>query len=1076
MKRMLWLFLLVAWMPCLAQQVQITGVVTDAADGTPLPGVGVVVKGGQNGTATDAEGRYSLSGVPSDAVLVFSFVGYKTLEESLNGRSSLDAALQQDMQALEEVVVVGYGTQKKINVTGAVDQISGEELVKRPLANVFQGLQGVSPGLNITYSGGQPGTTPNINVRGFTSINGGSPLIVIDGIASATDDLLRLNPSDIASISVLRDAASAAIYGARAAYGVVLVTTKAGNISGKQTVSYNNYFSLSRRTVMPEPVTDPYIFSRVLELSTNNTPWDYVNYSDEHYSWARARSDDPSIEEVRPDPEDPSRWAYMGNNNWNDYFFNESSFSQYHSLAFSGSAQAGKAPIGYYLSADYTYENGLNKLTPDDWTRYSLRARLNFSPLSWLKLDNNLNIYQPERDAPTYSVTDVYYLRPIDVAKNPDGSWANTGAGRLAAQLTDGGRNVSTRFGFQDVIRAEATFLEGELKITANASFKRELWKYHTDSKKYSIGFGPDDIREEGGSGWVRESNGNVNHDVYDLYANYNKNFGDHGLQLLAGYNQESYEWSLVRATRNGIISSSVPFIALTSGEATIEVPRGFGGDARYGIRSYFGRIHYTYKGRYILEGNGRYDGSSRFPASNRWGFFPSVSAAWIASEEPLLKDAGNTLTTLKFRASLGELGNQDVDYFGYLQTLPLNLSGYLIDGSRQTVITGAPSLNVDPDNYTWEKVVTMNVGADIGFFKDRLQASFDYYVRDTKGMLTQGVELPAVLGTSPPRQNSADLSTRGWELMLQYMDTYQLASKPFFLSAKMILSDSRSEITRFKNDQLLLGNYREGQEIGEIWGLTNNGLFRNEEEIAALDESSLIPWGALDIVPGWPKYKDLNGDGKIEAGISETDPKDLSIIGNTSPRYRIGFNLDMSWNNIDLSVFLQGIGKIDFYPQHYLYWGPYQQPYANVYPWNLDFYRSEGDSPQERSGHSQAYLDAGLADANLDPAFPVMQSWLADNNYRDGNGNKVGLDLPQSGYLQDASYLRVKNITLGYTLPQSLTNKWKMGRVRVFVSGENIFEFSAIKKYLDPESITDGFGWAYPYHRKYAIGLNVDL
>ncbi|HYH56213.1 MAG TPA: SusC/RagA family protein, partial [Anseongella sp.] len=316
----------------------------------------------------------------------------------------------------------------------------------------------------------------------------------------------------------------------------------------------------------------------------------------------------------------------MGDNNWNDYFFNESSFSQYHSISFSGTAQAGKSPVGYYLSADYTNENGLNKLTKDDWTRYSLRARLNFSPVSWLKLDNNLNIYQPQRDAPTYSITDVYYLRPIDVAKNPDGSWANTGAGRLAAQLTDGGRNLNTRFGFQDVIRGVATFLDGDLELTANASFKRELWKYHTDSRKYSIGYGPEDIREEGGAGWVRESNGNVNHDVYDLYANYRKTLGDHALSVLAGYNQESYEWSLVRATRNGIISSSVPYIALTNGEATIEVPRGFDGDARYGIRSYFGRINYTFKGRYILEGNGRYDGSSRFPPTSRWGFFPSVS------------------------------------------------------------------------------------------------------------------------------------------------------------------------------------------------------------------------------------------------------------------------------------------------------------------------------------------------------------------------------------------------------------------------------------------------------------------
>lgn len=1058
----------------------VKGVVTDLANGNTLPGVSVLVKGTQNGTSTDPEGAYVLDNVPDDGVLVFSFIGYRGVEIPVSSRSAINVELEQDAQAMEEVIVVGYGTQKKINVTGAVDQISGEQLANRPLANVFQSLQGVSPGLNITYSGGRPGTTPNINVRGYTSINGGTPLIIIDGIASATDDLLRLNPADIASISVLRDAASAAIYGARAAFGVVLVTTKDG-ASGKSGVSYRNYFTLSRRTVMPDPVTDPYIYSRVLETATDNTPWDYVNYSDQHYGWARERSDDPSVEDVRLDPNDPSQWAYMGSNNWNDYFFNRSSFSQNHSVAFNGTTQAGNLPLGYYLSADYTLENGLNKLAKDDWTRYSLRAKLNFSPLRWLKLDNNLNIYQLKRDGPTTNITDVYYLQPTDVAVNPDGTWANTSAGRLAAELVDGGRNQQTRFGFQNIIRGVAEVLDGDLQITGNASFKREMWKYHTDSKRYSIGYGPEDIREEGGVGSVSESNGTVDHNVYDLYASYNKTLGDHNLQLMAGYNQESYEWSLVEASRSGLISSSLPYIGLTSGDATIDVPRGIsdsnpGGDARYAIRSYFGRIHYAFKERYILEGNGRYDGSSRFPSSNRWGFFPSVSASWVTSEEPFMEGLSGVLSTLKLRASYGDLGNQNVGYYGYLQTLPFGMSAYLIDDSRKAVITSSPSLDVDPRYYTWEKVTTANAGADIGLFRDKLFASVDVYKRNTTGMLTRGQELPAVLGTAPPQQNAADLSTRGWELSLNYRDSYTLAGKPFSFGAKLILSDSKTRITRFKNDQLLFSSYREGQLIGEIWGLTNDGVFRNEEEIAALDERELIPWGALDIVPGWPKYKDLDGNGKIGQGSSQNAPGDLSIIGNSEPRYRFGFNLDMSWNNIDFSVFLQGVGKMDFYPQHYLFWGPYQQPYANIYPWNLDFYRAESDSEEIRGRHSQSYIDAGLADANTDASFPVLQSWLADNNYRDGNGNQVGLDKPQTKYLQNAAYLRVKNMTIGYTLPAELSSRLKISRLRLYISGENIFEFSAIKKYLDPESITDGYGWAYPYHRKYAFGLQVDL
>ncbi|HVI45559.1 MAG TPA: TonB-dependent receptor [Chitinophaga sp.] len=1051
-----------------SKDVTVKGTVINPA-GEALPGVTVRLKNTAIGVTSDVKGGFELK-VPENAVLVLTYVGFDQQEVSLNGRDHITVTMEPSRNSMEEVIVVGYGTQKKINVTGAIDQISGKQLAERPIANITQGLQGLSAGLNITFKGGAPGQVPKINIRGFTSINDNTnaPLILIDGITAAADDLLRLNPADVASISVLRDAASAAIYGARAAFGVLLITTKSGVPGGRQSVSYSNYFAKSKRTVLPEPVTDPYIYSRVLETATDNTPWDYVNYSDEYYKWAKERSENPSLPDTRLDPSDPSKWAYMGSNNWNDYFFSKSNFSQYHSISLSGSAEtAKKMPISYLLSADYTNENGLNRLTKDTWDRYGLRNKVNIKPLSWLQVDNNLNIYQLKADAPTNNITDVYYLQPTQVAVNPDGTWANTGAGRLAAKLVDGGRNIQTRFGFQDVIRGVASFLDNDLQITGDASFKRELWKYHTDSKKYKIGYGPKDIREEGGTGSVTENNGTVSHDVFDLYANYHKTLGhDHKVSLLAGFNQESYEWSLVNVARKGIISSSLPYIALTNGDATAGATY-----QSYAIRSFFGRINYTFKDRYIIEGNGRYDGSSRFPSTNRWGFFPSVSAAWIASEESFMKGLSHQLSTLKFRASYGSLGNQNVDYFGYLQAIKTPASGYLIGGNaNQTIAAGAPALSVDPSSYTWEKVVTSNIGTDIGLFDNHLMATFDYYVRNTKGMLTKGVELPAVLGTTPPQQNAADLSTRGWELTVAYRNTVNVSNDPLSFGIKVLLSDDKTSITRFRNDQQLLSSYREGQTLGEIWGLTNDGMFQNKDEIKALDESAIIPWGALSIIPGWPKYKDLNGDGKIERGSTAKDPKDLSVIGNSNPRYRFGVNLDASWKGFDVSMFLQGVIKMDFYPHHYLFWGPYQQPYANIYPWNLDFYRGKADDAALRAQHSKSYIDAGLADANPNSYFPVLQSWLADNNYG------AGLDIPQSRYLLNAAYLRIKNITIGYTLPQSLTKRYRIARLRVFVSGENVFEFSAIKKYLDPESITDGYGWAYPYQRKYAVGLNLDL
>ncbi|WP_161596801.1 TonB-dependent receptor [Chitinophaga vietnamensis] len=1051
-----------------SKDVLVKGTVINSA-GEPLPGVTVRLKNTAIGVTTDVKGGFELK-VPENAVLVLSYVGFDPQEVSLNGRDHVTITMEASRNSMEEVIVVGYGTQKKINVTGAIDQINGKQLAERPIANIMQGLQGLSAGLNITYKGGAPGQTPKINVRGFTSINNdasNAPLILIDGIAGSTDDLIRLNPSDIATISVLRDAASAAIYGARAAFGVLLITTKQGVPGGRQTVSYSNYFARSKRTVLPEPVTDPYIYSRVLETSTNNTPWTYVNYSDEYFKWAKERSDNPSLPDTRIDPSDPTKWAYMGSNNWNDYFFSKSNFSQYHSISLNGSAEtAKKMPISYLLSADFTDENGLNKLSKDKWDRYGLRNKLNIRPLKWLQIDNNLSIYQTKADAPSNNITDVYYLQPTQVAVNPDGTWANTGAGRLAAKLVDGGRSTLTRFGLQDVIRGVASFLNNDLQVTADASFKRELWKSHADYRKYRIGYGPNDVREEGGTGSVTENNTMVTQDVYDLFATYNKTLAhDHRIQVLAGYNQESYESSVVNASKAGLISSSLPYISVTNGAPTVS-----GTYQSYALRGLFGRINYTYKDRYIIEGNGRYDGSSRFLPTGRWGFFPSVSAAWIASEEHFLKSL-RALSTLKFRASYGSLGNQNVANFRHIQTIPTATSGYLIGGAAgSTVASGAPLLNVDPNSYTWEKVITTNVGTDIGLFDNHVLATFDYYVRNTKGMLTGGVELPGVLGTSPAPQNAADLSTRGWELTVAYRNSVNVAKDQLSYGIKVFLSDDKTRITRFKNDQQLLGNYREGQTIGEIWGLTNDGMFRNKDEIKALDESAIIPWGALQIVPGWPKYKDLNGDGKIEQGTTAKDPKDLSIIGNSSPRYRFGVNLDASWKGFDVSVFLQGIAKMDFYPHHYLFWGPYQQPYANIYPWNLDFYRATADDPAMRAQHSKSYIAAGLADANTNSYFPVLQSWLADNNYG------AGLDIPQTKYLLNAAYLRVKNVTIGYTLPQSFTKRYRIARLRVFVSGENIFEFSAIKKYLDPESITDGYGWEYPYQRKYAVGLNLDL
>ena len=1060
-------FLMLISAASFAQGVTVKGVVSDAKTKETLPTVNITVKGTNLHVATNGNGAYAINDLKASAILIFSYIGYKQQEIALNGQTKIDVALMPDYANLDEVMVVGFGTKKKINIAGAIDQISGKQLESRPVTNVLQGLQGLSPGLNITYAGGAPGTLPNINIRGYTSINGGSPLIVIDGIpATSTDDMLRLTPSDITSFTILRDAASAAIYGARAAFGVILITTKQG-VAGHNVISYNTFLSWAKPTLLPKPVTDPYIFSRVLENATDNTPWDYVNYSDEYYRWAKERSDDPSIADTRLDPKDPTKWAYMGSNDWYKYFFNDASLSKSHTLTFSGGATVNNKPLTYYLSADYAKDNGLNKLTADYWDRYGLRSKVGFSPISWLKVDNNLNIYETKRALPNSNITDLYYLMPTDVAKNPDGTWANTSAGRLAARLVDGGNSLQNMFGFQNITSATALFLNGDLQVNGDASFKRELWKSHADAKKYKIGYGPNDIREEGGTGSVSESNGYLYNNAFNLYTTYKKTIGDHFFSAMVGFNSEDYNYSTVNASKQVLISSSTPYLSLTSGAATAS-----GGYSAYATNSAFSRLNYTYKNRYILEATGRYDGSSRFPVERRWGFFPSASAAWIASAEDFFKPLAPAVNTFKLRASYGDLGNQNVGDFGYIQSLATGTSGYLIGGAGQNqIINGAPGLNVDPQTYTWERVSTLNMGTDIGLLNDKLSFTFDYYIRDTKGMLTAGQELPGVLGTGVPRQNAADLRTKGWELSVSYRDKFIVADKPFNFETKIFLADSKSKITKFKNDQNLFSSYRVGQDIGEIWGLENNGVFRNKAEIAALDESAIIPWGALSIVEGWPKYVDQDGNKKIERGLSANDPKDLKIIGNSADRYTIGANINMDWNGFDLSIFLQGVLKRDFYPHHYLFWGPYQQPYANVYPWNLDYYRGAADSPEQRAKHSASYLAAGLADANTDSQYPVLQSWLADANYG------AGLDIPQTKYLLNGAYLRIKNISVGYTFPAKWTKKLSISRLRLFVTGDNLYEFSAIKKYIDPEAVNQGpTAWAYPYQRRYAFGLNLDF
>ena len=611
-------------------------------------------------------------------------------------------------------------------------------------------------------------------------------------------------------------------------------------------------------------------------------------------------------------------------------------------------------------------------------------------------------------------------------------------------------------------------------------TIKRGTSNYNSYETKYKIGYGPEDIREEGNNNAYR-SGTFTNYSVFNIYGTFEKIFGRHQVTTIVGFNQEynRSEWFMAR--RDKVVSSSLPTIQLATGDSYVGESI-----ADWAIRGLFFRANYIFNEKYILEFNGRYDGSSKFPSSKRFGFFPSTSAAWRVDKESFIDPLKNVVSILKLRISYGSLGNQYVNEYGYIPSMTSTTGYYIIGNSLPQIVTSPQLVS---SNYTWEKVVSSNFGLDLGLFNNSLTATFDIYQRNTKGMLTQGKDLPDVLGAAEPKENAADLKTKGWELSLTFKKNLMLTGKELMFNTRFIISDSRSWITSFDNPNENLIQYYKGQELGEIWGLKSDGFFQNNEEIAQLDESSIVPWGALSIVPGWPKYKDLDNNDKIEKGLTVKDPKDLSVIGNISPRFRYGLNLDFIWSGFDFRIFFQGIAKRDYYPEDYLYWGFYQQPYSGGYKHLFDFYRAVDDNETQRAKHSQAYIDAGLADQNLDAKYPILQAWLADRNLGERIDEAQGLALPQTGYMLNGAYLRLKNLTIGYSLPSSLTKKIKINNIRIFVSGENITEWSEVANYFDPEQITEsrvkidprvsagravGSGFSYPFSRQYSFGLNV--
>lgn len=1018
------------------------GVVTDTTGETVI-GASVVVKGTTNGTITGLDGDFSLSGVTKGSILVVSFVGYQNTEVKWNGQP-LTIVLKEDTKVLDEVVVVGYGTQKKANLSGAVAAVDGKVLQGRPITNIGQGLQGVVPNLNITMNnGGAPGATSSFNIRGNTSLNGGSPLVLVDNVQM---DANLVNPDDIESISVLKDAASASIYGARAAYGVILITTKKGKKSDKPTVSlsatgywqspaltFHNVNSMQYLTMMDEAYQNDggsghYFKSQVYQYAE-----DYFN----------GKYDSPVFFDTAYDT---YKYGYCGNTDWWDELY-KTSFSQIYTANISG----GNDRTTYYASVSMNDQGGILKAGDDKYNKYNANVNISSNITKWLNVSAKIAHTYTDELHPTggttamnstaYSGLSSYSgmmkgdLSPLMPVKHPDGHYAGQGSYTNPVAIMEQGGNAQ--------YKQNDLWMTGAVKITPikglviNADY---TWNFYGKSSNqhvqnfydYTAVPGTENYYPWTNPSSVTVTNNDDYYNAFNAFAEYTFSLKEkHNFKVMVGYNQENKHKKYHYAGRKNLIDSSNPSLNLAYGDMAMN-----GSETHWSVNGFFARINYDYKGKYLLELNGRYDGSSKFPHGDRYAFFPSASVAWRVSEEKFWEPIRGWFDNFKLRASYGSLGNQALDEsrygnFPYLATYGINTKyGALLNGTRPVAVSVPGLVSA---SFTWETVNQIDFGFDASFFGGRLNTSFDWYRRNTKDMLTAGQALPAVLGTSVPQENAADMKTVGWEVSLEWNDRL---SNGFGYHIKGVLSDYQASITKFSNPTKLLGTHYVGEKLNEIWGYVSNGLFQSDEDAKAADQSYLSggSWGAGDV-----KYEDLNNDGKIDIGKNTLDDSgDRKIIGNSTPRYSYGITAGFDYKGFDFEMFWQGIGKRDYWLGGSQFWG-FTDEWCTPLTSSLDYWTED----------------------NRDAYFPRLHHYGVN-----GGNHQVS-----TRYLQNAAYLRLKNVVLGYTIPRSITEKVKISRLRVFVQGENLLTFTPLIDSYDPETLNN---MTYPINKKISVGLNL--
>lgn len=1054
----------------------VSGVVKDPA-GTPIVGVTVTIPGTTKGTTTGADGEYAISVAP-DQSLAFSYLGYKPQTIQVNRRTKIDVTLSEDNTSLDEVVVIGYGVQKRRDIVGAVETLSTKGLEERlgTSMSISRALQGAIPGLTLTFSDGKPTRGASVHIRGVTNSigSGGSALVLVDGVET---DMSTVNPDDIESITVLKDASSTAVYGSRGTFGVILMTTKQAQ-KGTAKVTYNGTFTFYQRATKPEMVTNGLAFTDSFVESYRNVNNDMpksinneFGFSPAWYAELQRRNGDPSFEKWRIN--NRNLYEYYGNTNWYDVFYKNYTTGHQHNISITGGGETAT----YYVSGRMFQQDGIYNAGDEKFRQFNVKAKGTVKIKPWLRIENSTDFTYRNSHEPMYStslsVTPVTVSRmlnhqgfPVALPTNPDGTWTNTAVYTGWAAFVEGTSwRKNRKFDMTNRTAVTIDFLKDILVGAIDVSYYFNETDRFQAVNNYTYYMGPETTGSRPTGSLYEERSYNRSRVSSNATLTYTPRLGDnHSLSILGGWNIENYDYKSNRMNREGIIIASQPNFGLLNGENILLDDNG---SWSTGLVGAFYRVSYSYKSKYLIETSGRYDGNSKFPASQRWGFFPSGSVGWRISEENFLRNAG-WLDNLKLRLSVGSSGNGLIsNAYAYLSTMDISRSSLVSNGALLNY-TSAPS--PIPDGLTWEKATTYDLGLDFEAFNGRLNFSADIYRKNTTDMYVLGPELPAVYGNDAPKGNYADMRTDGWEASISWRDTRKAGGKDLSYNLKVAVWDSRSKITRYTSKTGTLPtnyttNYYEGMTMGEIWGYKCRGLFQSDEEARTYADYSQFDNNKVVWSAGDPKYEDLDGDGAITNGNNTIyNHGDLVKIGNTSPRYCYSIQGGIRWNGIGLSMMWQGVGKRDWYPakESGYFWGQYGRPYSMALPW-----------------HGNRW-----SETNRDAYWPRLVGYSAQ-----GAGNI--LSQPNTRYLQDASYIRLKNLTLDYNFPKELLRKIGLQALKIYVSGENLLTFSPLKKYAknyDPEGIyagdadikstagadNSGDGDGYPVMRSYTIGLTL--